>query len=144
MLIIVEHRDAHFRAQLPFDLAWNRLVQGRLHRRVKQRRAAADALGEALEIFERLGAPTWAEQTRADLNRVGLRRAPDELTPTERRVAELAAGGMTNREVATAAFMSPKTVQANLARVYRKLGISSRAELGARMADERRRVEPQT
>ena len=117
---------------------WNRLVQGRLHRRVKQRRAAADALGEALAIFERLGAPTWAEQARAELGRVGLRRAPDELTPTERRVAELAATGMTNREVASAAFMSPKTVEANLARVYRKLGIASRAELGARMHKSRR------
>jgi DNA-binding NarL/FixJ family response regulator len=86
----------------------------------------------------------WAEQARAELGRVGLRRAPDELTPTERRVAELAATGLTNREVASAAFMSPKTVEANLARVYRKLGIASRAELGARMADERRRVEAQT
>ena len=63
---------------------------------------------------------------------------------TERRVAELAASGLTNREVASKAFMSPKTVQANLARVYRKLGISSRAELGARMSEERRRVAAQT
>jgi DNA-binding CsgD family transcriptional regulator len=51
---------------------------------------------------------------------------------------------MTNREVASAAFMSPKTVEANLARVYRKLGIASRAELGARMADEQRRSVAQT
>jgi DNA-binding CsgD family transcriptional regulator len=131
-------------AKLPVDLGWNRLVEGRLRRRVKQRRAAADALGEAHAIFQRLGAPTWAEQARAELGRVGLRRAPDELTPTERRVAELAATGMTNREVASAAFMSPKTVEANLARVYRKLGIASRAELGARMAEEHRRVQAQT
>jgi len=69
------------------------------------------------------------------LTRLGLRRAPrGELTATERRVAELAAGGLTNREVAVALFISPKTVEANLARVYRKLGIASRAELGARMA----------
>jgi DNA-binding CsgD family transcriptional regulator len=95
-------------------------------------------------MFELLGAPSWIERTRAELERVGLRRAPDELTATERRVAELAATGLTNREVASKAFMSPKTVQANLARVYRKLGISSRAELGARMAEERRRVEAQT
>jgi DNA-binding NarL/FixJ family response regulator len=136
--------DVEEAAMLPFDLAWNRLVQGRLHRRVKQRRAAADALGEALAIFERLGAPTWAAQAQAELGRVGLRRAPTELTPTERHVAELAATGLTNREVASAAFMSPKTVEANLARVYRKLDIASRAELGARMADERRRVDAQT
>jgi DNA-binding NarL/FixJ family response regulator len=143
-LAAFDELDVDEAARLPFDLAWNRLVQGRLHRRVKQRRAAADALGEALAIFQRLGAPTWAEQARAELGRVGLRRAPAELTPTERRVAELAATGMTNREVASAAFMSPKTVEANLARVYRKLGIASRAELGARMADEHRRVEAQT
>jgi DNA-binding CsgD family transcriptional regulator len=97
-------------------------------------------LRAALEQFERLGAPSWSDRTRAELDRVGLRRAPAELTPTERRVAELAASGLTNREVASKAFMSPKTVQANLARVYRKLGISSRAELGARMSVERENV----
>jgi DNA-binding CsgD family transcriptional regulator len=121
-------------AKLPFDLAWTLLVRGRLHRRAKQRRAAAEALRAALEQFEQLGAPSWIERTRAELDRVGLRRAPGELTATERRVAELTASGLTNREVASKAFMSPKTVQANLARVYRKLGISSRAELGARMS----------
>jgi DNA-binding CsgD family transcriptional regulator len=131
-------------ANLPFDLAWTLLVRGRLHRRAKQRRAAAGALRAALEQFELLGAPSWIEQTRAELDRVGLRRAPDELTATERRVAELAASGLTNREVASKAFMSPKTVQANLARVYRKLGISSRAELGARMSEERGRIAAQT
>jgi DNA-binding CsgD family transcriptional regulator len=143
-LAAFDELDVDEAAKLPFEFAWNRLVQGRLQRRVKQRRAAADALGEALAIFERLGAPTWAEQARAELGRVGLRRAPDELTPTERRVAELAATGMTNREVASAAFMSPKTVEANLSRVYRKLGIASRAELGAHMADERRGAQAQT
>ncbi len=132
----LERVDAEKAAALPFDLAWNRLVQGRLYRRAKRKRAAADALGEAVEIFERLGAPRWVEQARSELDRVGLRRAPEELTATERRVAELAARGMTNREVAAVAFMSPKTVEANLARVYRKLGIRSRAELGARIAQK--------
>lgn len=127
--------------KLPFDLAWTRLVQGRLHRRARHRRAAADTLAEALQLFERLGAPTWAEQARAELDRVGLRRSPDELTPTERRVAELAASGMTNRDIASAAFMSPKTVEGNLAKVYRKLGIASRAELGARMAEQRQQAQ---
>jgi DNA-binding NarL/FixJ family response regulator len=121
-------------ANLPFDLAWTLLVRGRLHRRAKQRRAAAEALRAALEQFEQLGAATWIERTRAELDRIGLRRAPEELTVTEHRVAELAASGLTNREVALKTFMSPKTVQANLARVYRKLGIGSRAELGARMS----------
>ena len=63
------------------------------------------------------------------------RGAPETLTATEERVARLAAAGRTNREVAQALFIAPKTVEANLARVYRKLEITSRAELGARMVD---------
>jgi DNA-binding CsgD family transcriptional regulator len=121
--------------QLPFDHARNLLVRGALQRRLKQKLAAADSLREALAIFERLGAPDWSRRARDELGRVGLRRGdPHELTETERRVAELAASGLTNREVAQAAFVSPKTVEANLARVYRKLGIRSRAELGAAMS----------
>jgi DNA-binding CsgD family transcriptional regulator len=143
-LAALEELDVDAASELPFDFAWTLLVKGRLHRRAKQKRAAADALRAALEIFERLGAPAWMAQTSAELGRVGLRRAPAELTVTELRVAELAAAGMTNREVASAAFMSPKTVQANLTRVYRKLGIRSRAELGARMAKERGDIEAQT
>jgi len=132
-LAALDELDLEAASKLPLDLAWTLLVRGRLHRRAKQKRAAADALGEALQIFERLGAPDWADRARAELGRVGLRRAPAELTATELRVAELAAAGLTNREVAARAFMSPKTVEANLARVYRKLGIHSRAELGARI-----------
>jgi DNA-binding CsgD family transcriptional regulator len=142
-LAALDELDLDAAAKLPFELGRALLVRGRVLRRVKQKRAAADTLREALAIFERLGAPAWEAQARAELDRVGLRRSPDELTATERRVAELAAEGLTNREVASKAFMSPKTVQANLTRVYRKLGISSRAELGARMADERRQATPQ-
>jgi DNA-binding CsgD family transcriptional regulator len=143
-LAALDELDEAAAARLPFDLARALLIRGRLQRRAKQRRAANATLREALSIFERLGAPAWEAQARSELGRVGLRRAPDELTPTERRVAELAAEGFTNREVASKAFMSPKTVQANLTRVYRKLGIHSRAELGARMAEERRQGTPQT
>jgi DNA-binding NarL/FixJ family response regulator len=111
------------------------LTSGRLLRRAKQRRAAGHALTEALDIFERLGAPIWAEQTRGELAVVApRRRTSDELTASELRVAELAATGITNREIAQVAFMSDKTVEAHLARAYRKLGIRSRAELGALMA----------
>src|SRR5436305_793323 len=67
----------------------------------------------------------------------GLRRVPDDLTEAEQRVAELAATGLENREVAAQLFMSPKTVEANHARAYRKLGIRSRAELGARLTHPR-------
>ena len=135
----IETLDLEAAARIPFELGATLLVTGRLHRRVNHKRAAAESLQQALELFERLGAPVWAERARAELGRVGLRhRPPNELTATELRVAELAATGLTNREVATAAFMSPKTVEANLSRVYRKLGINSRAELGATMASTAR------
>jgi len=123
---------------LPLEVGFNWLAKARLLRRAKQRRAAAHALGEAVAIFERLGAVTWVERARDELGLLGpRRRAPDELTATELRVAELAATGITNREIARAAFMSEKTVEAHMARVYRKLGIRSRAQLGARMAGNR-------
>ena len=113
----IEKLDLEAAARIPFELGATLLVTGRLHRRVNHKRAAAESLQQALELFERLGAPAWAERARAELGRVGLRhRPPNELTATELRVAELAATGLTNREVATAAFMSPKTVEANLSR----------------------------
>ena len=81
------------------------------------------------------------KRTREELQRIGIRRAiGDELTESERRVVELAASGLKNREVAAQLFMSPKTVEANLARAYRKLGIRSRAELGARVAELARKL----
>lgn len=87
----------------------------------------------------------WAERARAELGRVGLRPpAPTELTASERRVAELTASGLTNREVAAQLFMSPKTVEARLARVYRKLGVRSRAQLGALLANPESSLPGQT
>ena len=141
-LAAVAELDRVAASRLPFELACTLLVEGRLHRRANHKLAAADSLGEAVEIFERLGAPAWVGRAQAERARIGLRhRSADELTATELRVAELAARGLTNREVAEAAFMSPKTVEANLGRVYRKLAIHSRAELGATMADRQRDVE---
>ena len=120
---------------LPFEHARLLVVRGQLERRANRKLAARDSLTEALAIFEELGSPPWAQRARDEIARLGLRhRAPNELTDSERRIAELAASGMTNRQVAEASFVSPKTVEANLARVYRKLGIHSRAELGARLA----------
>jgi DNA-binding CsgD family transcriptional regulator len=129
----------HELAPRPIDEARTLLVLGQIHRRANQRRAAGDTLERALAIFERLGARQWAERARAEIARLGLRRkAGNELTPTELQVAQQASSGMTNREIAAALFISPKTVEANLARVYRKLGISSRAQLGRQMAERER------
>ncbi len=131
----LESLDLDTGARLPLELGWTWLTKGRLHRRAKQRRAAADAFAQAAAIFERLGMLVWAERARNELDMVGpRRRAPDEMTATELRVAELAAAGITNREIARAVFMSEKTVESHITRVYRKLGIHSRAELGAWMA----------
>ena len=88
-------------------------------------------------MFSDLGAPLWAERARTELARTKVAPTRDHmLTPSELRVAELAASGMTNRDVAAALFISPKTVEANLARIYRKLSINSRAELGRIVGDE--------
>ena len=92
--------------------------------------AVRESLERALEAFESLGAPLWADRARAELGRIG-GRAPSslELTPTEERVAELVADGATNQEVASALFLSLKTVEWNLSRIYRKLGVRSRTEM---------------
>jgi DNA-binding CsgD family transcriptional regulator len=127
----------HERLPMPFELGRTLLARGQIERRGKHKAAAKASLESALAIFDRLGAPLWTKKAQAELARIGLRRAAsDELTEGERRVAELAASGLTNREVAAQLFMSPKTVEANLSRAYRKLDIHSRAELGARLAGE--------
>ena len=127
---------AHERLPMPFERARTLLAAGQLHRRRKEKRLADERLREALGVFEGLGARLWADRATAELARVGLRpRASDELTETERRVAELAATGLSSRQIAERAFLAPKTVGNVLGRVYGKLGIHSRAELGARMGE---------
>ncbi|GAB3423615.1 helix-turn-helix transcriptional regulator [Flindersiella endophytica] len=125
----------HDRLPMPFERARTHLVLGQIQRRRRQKRLAAAAVQEATAVFEALGMPLWAARGRAELDRVAASPTGTELTASERRVAELAATGLTNRDVAAALFISPKTVEANLSRVYHKLGIRSRAELGRRMAD---------
>lgn len=122
---------------LPFERGWTLLVKGRIERRAKRKRAAVDSLTAAVDLFERLRAPDFSARAHHELNRVGLRRSGADLSRTELLVAGYAASGMTNREVAQAAFISPKTVEANLTKVYRKLGVRNRAELASRMRDER-------
>ena len=126
----------HEQLEMPFERARTLLVQGRILRRLKQKRDARAVLEEASAVFENLGALTWVQITESELSRLATRRAPDELTPTERRIAKLAASGLSNPEISTRVYVSRKTVEANLARVYRKLGISSRAQLGQALAGE--------
>jgi DNA-binding NarL/FixJ family response regulator len=119
----------HERCPMPFERARTLLVQGRLQRRLKQKRQARLALAEARELFDRQGAETWLARVDAELGRVAVRRAPEELSATELRIARLAADGLSNKAIAEKVFVSVKTVEANLKRAYRKLGISSRAQL---------------
>jgi DNA-binding CsgD family transcriptional regulator len=123
----------HDRLPLPFELGRTLLVRGAVERRAKRKREARDTLTKALEVFDGLGAALWADKARAELARIG-GRAPSsvDLTPTETRVAELVAAGGTNREVADALFVSVHTIEANLKRIYRKLGIRSRTELASK------------
>jgi DNA-binding CsgD family transcriptional regulator len=123
----------HQRFEMPPELGRTLLAEGRIHRRARHKRAAKESLERAHRLFEEMGARLWAGQAKAELDRLGLRRTSGALTVTERRVAELAATGSTAKDIAAALFMSPRTVESNLARVYEKLGVSSRAELGARM-----------
>ena len=126
----------HERLDMPLELARTLLANGVVERRARRRACAKRSFEQALEICDRLGAALWAERARQELGRLGLRRSPAyELTDAEQRVAEASARGLTNRQVAAALFVSPKTIEAHLSSVYRKLGVDSRAELGARMAE---------
>jgi DNA-binding CsgD family transcriptional regulator len=119
---------------MPFERARTLLLVGQLRRRRREKRPARDALTDALEIFEHAGTPIWAERVRTELARIPDHQAPGGLTPTEERVARLAAEGLTNQEIAERAFLSLKTVEVNLTRVYRKLGVR-RAALAQRLAE---------
>jgi len=130
--------DAHQQTpQLRYDLARTLLVLGQSQRRRLERRDARTSLQEAARLFDEVGAAQWAINARAELDRIGLRQGrSDQLTPSEERVALLAASGLTNREVAIRLFVSAKTVEAHLGRAYRKLGVRTRAELVRRIAED--------
>ncbi len=123
------------RLAFPLEHARTLLALGSAQRHAQQRRAARETLEQALRGFDELGASLWAERARAELGRIS-GRAPSrgELTASERRVAELVAEGKTNREVAAALYVTPRTVEGTLSRVYTKLGVRSRAELARRWA----------
>jgi len=134
-VVAVEAAMAEYdRLPMPFERARTQLLLGQLQRRRRMKSVASETLRSVLLSFERLGTPLWAERTREELARVKVGPQPtDGLTASEQRVALLAASGMTNREVAAALSISPKTVETNLMHIYRKLGIRSRAELGRRI-----------
>jgi DNA-binding NarL/FixJ family response regulator len=124
------------RLGLPFDQARTLLALGRALRRAKRWGAARDALNEAAVAFERLGSPGWAAEAASELARVGARRPRPvgELTPTELRVAELAAAGRSNQEIARTLHVTVSTVEAHLSRAYAKLGVRSRSQLAGRLS----------
>jgi DNA-binding CsgD family transcriptional regulator len=146
-LLAPEHDfEAHFTRSLdcspqveePFERARTELCFGQRLRRTGQRVAARRRLRSALDTFERLDAAPWAAAARRELGASGERarrrvdETRDELTAQERQVAQIVAGGATNREAAARLFVTAKTIETHLSRIYRKLGLRSRVEL-ARM-----------
>jgi DNA-binding CsgD family transcriptional regulator len=119
--------------QWPFDYARVELLYGEYLRRIRDPGAARRHLGEALAIFERLGAATWAARTRDELRAAaGRTRRPARtvnLTAREVAIAELAASGLTNKEIGERLFLSSRTVSDHLYHIFPKLGITSRAGL---------------
>ena len=132
----VRHAEAalgeHERLPVPLERDRTLIVLGSIQRRAKRKAAARAALDEALADLEAIGVQLWADRARAELARIGGRARSSGLTPTEERVAGLVAEGRSNKEVADALFVSVRTVEANLTRIYAKLGIRSRTELAGR------------
>jgi DNA-binding CsgD family transcriptional regulator len=137
--------ERHAAGQDAFEEARTRLCFGERLRRAGRRQEARAHLHEALSTFELLGARPWLERASAELAATGehyRRRDPaatEPLTPQELQVALQVAEGKANRDVAAALFLSPKTVEFHLTRVYRKLNVRSRAELARLLASTERR-----
>jgi DNA-binding CsgD family transcriptional regulator/tetratricopeptide (TPR) repeat protein len=138
-----DRATAHFEAALavpgadraPFELARVRLAFGEHLRRVRATGAARLHLAAALDAFTRLGARPWAARAETELRATGVSRSPAGpaaaavLTPQEHEISQLAASGLTNKQIGAQLYLSPRTVSAHLYRVFPKLGISSRAAL---------------
>jgi DNA-binding CsgD family transcriptional regulator len=118
-----------------FDLAATRLQYGEWLRRQRFKTEARRQLNVALEMFTELGAYPWVQRTQAELRATGVSVAGrsessiDQLTPQELHIAQLGAQGLSNREIGTKLFLSPRTVGFHLSNVFGKLGIASRGEL---------------
>jgi DNA-binding CsgD family transcriptional regulator len=140
--------ELHSRTPTPFERARSELAFGERLRRARRRADAREWLRRALETFQSLGAPVWMDRAHTELHASGetVRRREGvpltDLTPQELQVALLVGEGATNREVGAALFLSPKTVEAHLSRIYRKLSIRSRTELARLVASEDAVVAP--
>ena len=132
--VVVEAMEHHQRLPMPFETARTQLLHGQLERRQRRIHSAVTILTESAEAFDSLGTPLWAARARHELVRTKVSRNNDlELTQSERRVAELAGGGKTNRDIAAMLFISHKTVEQHITRIYRKLGVTNRAALARRI-----------
>jgi len=133
---VAEALSHHERLPQPFEVGRTLLAAGRIQRRSRLKTEARRSLTRSLDIFDRLGSPLWSARARDELGRIGGRPpGTAELTPTEERVAALAAEGRTNREIAQQLFMTVRTVEWNLSKVYRKLQVRSRTELARTVGD---------
>jgi DNA-binding CsgD family transcriptional regulator len=117
----------------PFEVARTQLVLGLIERRRRKKRLAREHLELAAAGFDTLGARLWAQQAREELSRTGYRSPEQGLSPTERRVAELAADGLSNREIARELFVTVNTVESTLRHAFLKLGVRSRVQLVRRI-----------
>ena len=126
---------SHDEVDIPLDRGRTLLALGAAQRRAKRRREARTTLERASDLFDGVGAALWSERARAELRRIS-GRAPTTgaLTPAEERVAVLVVAGKTNTEVASVLFVSDRTVEGHLSRIYAKLGIRHRAELARALA----------
>lgn len=127
----------HDRLDNPFERARTLLAYGSFSLSTRKQQRARELLSDADATFGRLGCPSWAERAQGELSRLGGRsRQTRALTATEVRVATLVARGRSNAAVGRELFMSPKTVEWNLSKIYKKLGVSSRTELAAKLAKQ--------
>ncbi len=121
---------------LRFDHARTLFALGRGLRRLRKWGDARRTLDQAIAVFEEIGSSGWVESARSELSRVGARRPmpAGKLTPTEQRIAELAAEGLANKEIARTLVVTVHTVEVHLSHAYAKLGIRSRSQLAARLS----------
>jgi DNA-binding CsgD family transcriptional regulator len=123
------------RAIPPFERARTELLYGEWLRRDRRRTQSRTHLRAAAELFRTLGTTCWAQRAEAELRAAGETArshepsALDQLTPQELKITELVAEGLTNRNIAAQLFLSPRTIDYHLRKVFSKLGIASRAEL---------------